>query len=347
MKKQKYLERKRVNSPNPNKYLRLHRGEFGAIFKQKNRNLDFFYPDISNLIITVSKFHKINKNRLLIGLGAESLIKDIFLCLKKFFKVKKVLNILPNFFMYSYYAKLFGVKEIGLKHNILHESLDSKKIIDTLNNKKIKFLILVNPSSPIEKNWKITEIEKILKFCEKKKIIVLLDEVYQLLGSKSFIKKSVNYNNLIILRSFSKAFGSPGIRSGYIISNHFFIKMIESFRLAIELPNDTIIKSHYLLTNFKKVIKKRIIEIKKARAYAHKEFKKRGIKSFNKYLNSVTFLFNTEKEKIYVCNKLEKNKILVNFKYPSPLEKFANITTTHKKNVSYFFKRFDEINNKI
>ena len=50
-------------------------------------------------------------------------------------------------------------------------------------------------------------------------------------------------------------------------------------------------------------------------------------------------LSKTEKEKIYVCNKLEKNKILINFKYPSPLEKFANITTTHKKNVVLLLKK--------
>ena len=81
--------------------------------------------------------------------------------------------------MYNYYSKLFNFKfnqiEILDKRKNL---INLEQLISEIKKKKISFLILVNPSSPIEKIWTKNEILQILKYCEKKKILVLLDEVY-------------------------------------------------------------------------------------------------------------------------------------------------------------------------
>jgi histidinol-phosphate aminotransferase len=331
----------RKESPNPKKYLRLHRSEFGSDFKKKIINLDSFYPESTKLIKKLSEFHKVKQNNIIIGLGAESLIKDVFLWFSKKSKSQKVLNIIPNYYMYTFFSKVFDIREYNLDYNPLKEEITSKLIIKVLKKKNIKLLILTNPSSPFEKNWSINEILKVLNFCKKNRITVLLDEVYQLMGAKSCIAYLKKYSNLIILRSFSKAFGYPGIRSGYVLANVNLVKEIETYRLAIELPSDTIQKSINLIDNFKTIVKKKIKSINIARKFAHDQFKKRGIKSFNNFSNSVSFLFSSDKIKNRVCEKLKKNKILVNYNYPKQLSCFANITTTNKRNVAFFFKKLD------
>ena len=117
--------------------------------------------------------------------------------------------------------------------------------------KKINFLILVNPSSPIEKRWGNKDLLKIIKLCNKKKILLLLDQVYEKDLKFSNLKLVKNFKNIIILGSFSKIFGLPGLRLGYCFSNKQTIKEINTCRLAIELPAETIEYSRFLLNNWR------------------------------------------------------------------------------------------------
>ena len=120
--------------------------------------------------------------------------------------------------------------------------------------KKIDIFILVNPSHPFERNWSISELVKLLKFCKQNQILLIIDEVYQGLGSVSAIKLIKRFTNLIIIQSFSKNFGLPGIRVGYALSIKKNIEKIESCRLSIELPFYSIKIASQYLDNKKKNI---------------------------------------------------------------------------------------------
>ena len=105
----------------------------------------------------------------------------------------------------------------------------------------------------------------------------------------------------------------------------------------------TIIKSIKIIEKFKTTIKRNILQTIKARNFANTEFRKRSIKSFGKYSNSVCFKFDTEEEKNKIVSFLKKNKILINDGFKNHLSKYASITTTNKKNIKFFFKNLDKI----
>ena len=78
------------------------------------------------------------------------------------------------------------------------------------------------------------EMIKICKACLKAKVLLVIDEAYFMFGlqsSKNLIKE---FDNLIIFRTFSKSFGLPSIRFGYILSNENLIKIMNSYRLSYE-----------------------------------------------------------------------------------------------------------------
>ena len=116
---------------------------------------------------------------------------------------------------------------------------------------------------------------------------------------------------------------------------------LNTVKLAIELPEYNIRKAAKFFNSPNKYIDPKINNIIEARHYANKEFKKRNIKSYGKYGNSVSAVLNTNDNVLKLGKYLEKNKILINYKYSSPFEKFINITTTNKKNLKIFFKLFD------
>ena len=110
----KIIERIRKASPSPSSSIRLHRAEFGDDVKKKYDH-ESYYPDTNYLINELSKFYKISNKNITVGLGAEGIIKDIFLTI--FLKNKKIrlLTFSPNFFMYNYYSKLFNFKFFSLE----------------------------------------------------------------------------------------------------------------------------------------------------------------------------------------------------------------------------------------
>ena len=325
------------------RYLRLHRAEFGHSINKKKTDTDYYgyYPDVTKLIKRLSIHLKIQEKNLILGLGAESIIKDILFF---FSKTKKNIGYLsPNYFMYNIYSKLFGYKLYDLKINPEKpNNLNVFEIKRFLIKKKIDIFLIVNPSHPFEKNWSLKEIKEIIKFCKKKNIIVIVDEVYQGLGSKTSKKLVHKYDNLLIIGSFSKNFGLPALRIGYLISSKKNIEFLESFRLAIELPAHSI-KIALDFLERKQKIRASINQIINARNFAHKEFKKRNIKSFGMFGNSVTFKSINHISAKKIGNFLKKNKILVNYNYKKPFDNFINLTTTNINNLKIFFKRLDQI----
>ena len=92
----------------------------------------------------------------------------------------------------------------------------------------------------------------------------------------------------------------------------------------------------------KKYIYPKIEQIINARSYAHNEFRKRNIKSYGKFGNSVTALLDSKDQTLKWVNILKKN-ILINYRYSYPFDKYINLTTTNKNNLKYFFKLLDKI----
>ena len=343
------FKRIRKVSPHPNKGLRLNRAEFGHDFFKvgKNNFFNYYYPNVTTLISKISKFHKVDEENINIGLGGESLIKDIYIWHSRKFKTKRVGFGIPNFFMYTLSAKIYEYKIFNYSIDPTRINLlNTKYIKNFLNKNKINFFILVNPSHPFEKNWNLKDLEEIVNFCKRNKITILIDEVYQGLGSKSAYNLIKKYTNLIILRSLSKSFGLPGIRVGYTIAASKISKEIETYRLAIELPQYSINKINKIFDKGNKFIKKTSKQIINARKYAHKEFSIRGIKSYNFFLNSVTADLISKKNVLKIGDFLKRNNIFINYQYAKTHGRYINVATTNISNLKIFFKKFDEILNK-
>lgn len=100
-----------------------------------------------------------------------------------------------------------------------------------IRDEKISFgadiIWLCTPNNPTG-----TEIdgEKIIEICEKALGIVVVDECYAEFSGSSYVDMIREFENLIVLRSFSKSFGLAGLRLGAALSSAENIEMIEEYR---------------------------------------------------------------------------------------------------------------------
>ena len=103
-------------------------------------------------------------------------------------------------------------------------SFDFGKFINTIKNNKIKLVCLPNPYSPTGTIISKNKMKILLDEAKKKNTIVLIDEAYFPFYNVSAIQFIKRYKNLVISRTFAKAWGLAGLRIGYGIANKDLIK---------------------------------------------------------------------------------------------------------------------------
>jgi histidinol-phosphate aminotransferase len=259
------------------------------------------YPEYEGLNKSISKYCKIKPNEVLATNGSDDAIKLIIDCFID--NNDESIIIEPTFGMYKFYLTVASAKITKLEYN---EDLafPTKNILKNVN-KKTKLIVLCNPNNPTGTSIKKQDIIKILE--KAKNSVLLVDEAYYEF-SKETVKDLINkYSNLIITRTFSKAFGLAGLRAGYIISNKNIINILSKAYspYALNIIAKTAIEASLKDIEFMKSYRNRVINNKKR---IQKEFNKLKIKTYSSKANFILARFNFAKE---VSDKLKQSNILV------------------------------------
>lgn len=139
----------------------------------------------------------------------------------------KILLSVPTFPCYEKFENSGRLKFIKLKYG---RDFSVQTILTQLKSATVRGLYLANPNNPIGYAFTKTEIGKIVSVAKKRKVLVLLDEAYFEFCRITAVDLIDKYDNLVITRTLSKAFGLAGVRFGYIITNPKLAAKLESFK---------------------------------------------------------------------------------------------------------------------
>ena len=295
----------------------------------RNERVDNFEKSILEKI-----FKKVKKENVLISSGSDGSIKSIFEIFLS--KNDKVAVLSPTYAMYQVYSDIFKTKLIKIGYNKDYK-LNRKQLIDIINRKNIKVLFIPNPNQPIEDIISKNEMTKLCKICNKKKILLVVDEAYYMFGAPTAASLIKKFNNIIILRTFSKSLGIPSVRFGFILANKKIISIMNSYRLSYEsnFLTDTVVK--YFIDNFQ-IIKNYINKVKIGREYVRNECKKLGFNVIGKYSNFLLIDFRNNLLKKKLIKKLNNKKIYVKSNYTGILQNTILVTCGSKQIMKKFIK---------
>lgn len=180
------------------------------------------YPEPHGKIAVraISKFLNIDESNIFVGNGLDDVLERIS---RVFITTgTKVAIIEPTFTIYSYYIKLCnGIKvPIMLKDNF---ELDVDRTLKVCEN-GVKLLFLCSPNSPTGNQFDEKDVNEILS---KFNGITIIDETYSDFGRYSVCKWLDDFENLIVLKSFSKAYGLAGVRIGYMLANKNIVDIMK------------------------------------------------------------------------------------------------------------------------
>jgi histidinol-phosphate aminotransferase len=174
-------------------------------------------------------------------------------------------------------------------------TFDPEKILD--NKGQSKALIVCNPNNPTGNQFKI---ESITRLIDDYQGIIFLDEAYAEYGKYTMAKEAAKKENLVILRTFSKAYGLAGMRLGYIITNEKLARLInERYMMPYPVSSLTLKTGLKVLQN-KKYFEEKIQKTKRAREILFKKLNQiKGVKAFPSDTNFILFTTKNSMDQVY------------------------------------------------
>ncbi len=204
-------------------FLDANENSFGSpLSVNYNRYPDPLQVEIKNAI---AEIYEIKPSGIFVGNGSDEAIDLLF----RIFCEPKNDNVLicpPTYGMYEVSAEIndISVKRVNLTPDF---QLDPAAIQNSIDE-KTKLLFICSPNNP---TGNLMRREQILKLAKNFGGIVVVDEAYiHFSNERSLIDEIVNYPNLAVLQTFSKAWGLAGLRVGLAFASEEIIRLFNKVK---------------------------------------------------------------------------------------------------------------------
>lgn len=301
-----------------------------------------FYPDTESIELrkVLSAYWGIDMEGIVVGTGSDQLIQVLINTFVA--KGDKVVIPRPSFGMYKIDTIIGGGNfvEIVLKEENKF-AYDIDEFIEKAISESAKVVILCSPNNPTGNILPLKDIEQICSMCPN--TIIVVDEAYAEFAEETAVELLPKFENLIVLRTLSKAYGLAGIRCGYSLS---------SKAIAYELNK---VKPPYNISSLSQTVAKLVLEARddidcqieyliEQRAYLLGELEK--LEGLCVYASSANYVLVKLPNAKAVAKELERRGILIR-SYDDPvLSKYVRITVGNKEQNDILLEELKNIINK-
>lgn len=265
------------------------------------------YPDPyqRELKDSVSKIKNIDPSKIFLGNGSDEII-DLSYRIFCNPGADKALVFTPTYGMYEVSAAINDIEIVKIPLNDNFQ-IDPGKARSYFPDRKLKLIFICSPNNPTSNSMNFADVESII---DKFNGIVVIDEAYIDFSEKpSFLKLIDKYPNLIVMQTFSKAFGLAAVRVGMAFTNpeivRYFNKMKPPYNIST-INQKTVAAKLEHMESYKKEISRIIKERTRISALLAK------IKLIERvYPSDANFLLVKVKNADTVYNELVERGIVV------------------------------------
>jgi len=291
------------------------------------------YPSPSSIELKkkLARFYKLNQEQVVVDNGSDTVLDTI--CKTFVTKTGTLGYFHPSYEMYSFFASRNNKKAMEIP---LNPDFTMPMKIDFLCD--VEAILICSPNNP---SGLTVERKKIISILEEAEVVVI-DETYGEYSEKDYLPLLEEYDNLIIVRTFSKAWGLAGIRVGYALMSAE--KGIEYLENMLPYSVNSISSAVALSALDKKFqVQESINETIKERDRLSEKLEDMG---FNPFPSDTNFLL-CKKPAFVEISKLHKNLLdrgirIKTFEEPR-LEDHIRITVADRKTNDLFIEILKEI----
>ena len=279
------------------------------------------YPDPSSDLLRTQLCEQlgVDKTEIVVGNGSDELIGNFMLAFRK--PEACVSFPTPTFSMFGILAQVAQLKAVGLP---LDDGFDLNPEAWNvhLDAHPINLVFLSYPNNPTGTNFSADVIREMLS---RSDTLVLLDEAYYEFSGHSLMEEREHYPNLVITRTFSKAYGLAGLRVGYVVAHPEIVDELNKVRLPYNLNRFSQLAATLLLKRPDRLAQHlQLIRNERERVF-NALTAIDGIHPFPTDANFI--LFRTDPPALEVFQRLLDHGVLVrNLDRPGPLQNCLRIT---------------------
>ena len=297
------------------------------------------YPDPQQTQLRQSLGEALNipTQNLFFGVGSDEII-DLLIRVFCYPEKDKVIVCEPTYGMYKVACDINGVGVINvpLDQNFQLDTEAIKKSVDD----KTKIIFICSPNNP---SSNLIESKQILELAKELNVLVAVDEAYiDFSENDGLINKTLEYPNLVIMRTFSKAWGLAGVRCGFCAANEEIIDLLFKVKAPYNMNKLT---SNAILGAIKNISKRNefIRKILSERKKLEKELRQRE-KVLNVLPSDANFISFKVGNPQKVFSYLETNGIVIRdrsnqFNFVG----YLRVTVGTEGENNLFLKKLDEI----
>jgi histidinol-phosphate aminotransferase len=258
----------------------------------------FSYPDLDVLYGKIAKFSSVFPENILLTSGSDGAIRACFeTCIVP---GDKIVLTRPTFAMYDVYSKIYGADITWLDYSATSDgpSLDVVKVINTIKKIAPKMVCLPNPDSPTGTIFSPDDLKRIIDAAGDVNALMLIDEAYHPLYRETVVPWIYECKHLVVVRSFSKAWGAAGLRVGYALANKELIALIHKQRPMYEIGNVSA-KVIEMLLDHEEDMKISVDRINAGKKYFQDAMKVIGLPSYESHGNFLHVRFGKYADEIH------------------------------------------------
>ena len=258
------------------------------------------YPEAGDLYRKLSNWVGVAPEALMLTPGSDGAIRLVFEVFVE--HGEAVVHTSPTFAMYPVYCQMFGASATAIEYSRSENGphLDPKAILKALHEIKPKLLCLPNPDSPTGTILAPEIIQEILVTCQEIGTVLLIDEAYHPFYEWSAVALTKYSRNLIVARTFAKAWGVAGLRIGYAVAHPDTISLLHKMRPMYEASTLAVEFMTRMLDHIDDMTKS-VARIKSGKNFFHEALQTLGFKVLPTEGNFIHVAFGAQSHSVHAA----------------------------------------------
>ncbi len=294
------------------------------------------YPDPSatELVRGLETYYGLEEGQVFVGVGSDDVLSLAFLT---FFNSDKPI-LFPDV-TYSFYPVWADVYRIPYECPALDEDF---RIRAEDYKKENGGIVIANPNAPTSLGMKRSELEEIIR--SNPDVIVIIDEAYVDFGGETVLPLLDTYENLLVVRTYSKSRSLAGMRIGFAMGNRRLIQAMTDVKESINSYTMTTASIRIGAASLRDedYFQERLKQVVATRKWTKAELEKRGFEVLDSRTN---FLFakkpGVSGQEIF--EKLRREKIFVRHFNGERIKDYLRITVGTDEQMISLFDALDKI----
>lgn len=333
-----------------NDYLRLDMNEnpisekspvIAEILKNIDPRVITSYPQYGGLYQMIAEKNGIQSEQLCITSGSDSAIKYIFDAFIN--EGDKILLTEPTFAMYPIYGASKKAQTVMLEY---HKDLSFpfEEFLVALDDKSVRMAVIVNPNNPTGTVLDEVRLEILAKKAQEKNVLLVVDEAYFYFYPKTFIRRISEFENLVVLRSFSKMFGIAGLRVGFAAAHPDIIHCMKAVKPSYDVTAFSVFVIERLLAH-SSYLDDMMKQLKDGASYIKSMMDESGT---HYQLGEANFILIESPDPLKQMTLLRNRKILVGAGFlHSGLSRFIRVTIGGVDEMRIFWQAYSDTINQL